>query len=145
LKRLETREAFTADPAGARMIRMRPRKAVIPLKADVERQTWNGRVDLVGPGHLDIRWSIVSAFRRCWSANAAVAPRYAASSAPAAAAPASPAASAASATSAAAASAAPGELGGASGRACVLLVEEMERGQTDVGDFFFAERDGLAR
>jgi hypothetical protein len=76
---LETREAIIAASACARMIRMRPPKPDVAQKADMARKadtarkadmarktdmawkvdmaqkaTWNGRVDFVGPGHLDI-------------------------------------------------------------------------------------------
>ncbi len=56
------------------------------------------------------------------------------------------ASSAAAATSAAAAPATPGQLYAALSRCRVFLVEQVERGQTDVGEFFFTEhRDRLAR
>jgi hypothetical protein len=52
---LETREAIIAAPAGARMIRKRPPKTGIVRKAEMAQQaTWNGRVEVFGPGHLDI-------------------------------------------------------------------------------------------
>jgi hypothetical protein len=81
---------------------------------------------------------------RFGSAEAAKAPRRAAAATATAATSATPAASAAAATPAtsAAAAAAPGYLHVA---ANVLLVEQMERCQTDVGDFFFAERERLSR
>src|SRR6202051_3541709 len=98
--------------------------------------------------------------RRGLAHPAASSPRYAAAtvnaaaaatratytaSAPSAAA-ATSASSAAAATSAAAAPATPGQLYAALSRCCVFLVEEIERGKTDVGEFFFTEhRDRLAR
>jgi hypothetical protein len=52
---LETREAIIAASACARMIRMRPPKADMTQQAETaQKATWNGRVDFVGPGHLDI-------------------------------------------------------------------------------------------
>jgi hypothetical protein len=103
--------------------------------ADTE---WPGRPCRTRPSRILL--SIVSASRRRDLAPAAMTPRRAA----AAAADAASAASAAAATPAtsAATATAPGYLDAA---ANVFLVEEMERGQADVGDFLVAERDGLGR
>jgi hypothetical protein len=83
------------------------------------------------------------------SAEATSAPRQATTSdaATAPAATAAPACSAASATpaSAAAAASAPGDLHAVLGGCGVLLVENIERRQADVGDFFFTESDGVTR
>ena len=54
------------------------------------------------------------------------------------------ASTATAATTAATATAAPGHLLEA-GVAAVFLVEQMERGEAGVGNFFFAEEHGLAR
>jgi hypothetical protein len=83
--------------------------------------------------------------RRCRSADAAVAPRPAArSDAATTATAAAAAATTATATAAAAAAttAAPGHL---LHRAALLLVEQVERREADVGDFFFTQRDRLRR
>ena len=77
------------------------------------------------------------------SAEAANAPGRTAGSA--AATTAATAGSAASAASAAAASATPSHLHGAARGSRVFLVEQVERGETDVGDFFFAKRERLSR
>jgi hypothetical protein len=92
-----------------------------------------------------IKSSPVSSIERCRSAEAAIADRCAASTATGAAGAtaASTTASATTATAAATATAAPCHL--LSAGSAVLLVEQMERGETDVGDFFFTEQDALGR
>ena len=79
------------------------------------------------------------------SAEAAIADGCTASSATAAAAAtaASATAAATTATAAATTTAAPGHL--LRTGSAVLLVEQMEGGETDVGDFFFTEQDALGR
>jgi hypothetical protein len=78
------------------------------------------------------------------SAETAEAPRRAAAGATAAAATtATPATAAATATTAATATATPSHLLEAS--AAIFLVEEMEGGEADVGDFFLAEQQMLRR
>jgi len=81
--------------------------------------------------------------KRSGLARAAGAPREAAASA-ADAASATSATSAASATAAATA-ATPSYLHATLGRFAVLLVEDVEGRKADVGDFLFAERNGMTR
>jgi hypothetical protein len=97
-----------------------------------------GRVDLVEPGHDDLCNAVRN---ERGLAKSASSPRSAAARAAARATPATATTSAAPATSATAA-AAPGYLDAA---ANVFLVEEMERCQADISDFFVAESDGLSR
>jgi hypothetical protein len=78
---------------------------------------------------------------RSASAEAASTPGSAATAAAAAA---TTAGTAASATAATTAPAAPGQLNTTASRAGVFLVEKMERSETDVSDFFFAESERLS-
>ena len=115
-----------------------------------------GRVD-VEPGQWIFR-ALIRNRKNCRSlaqaagttpadAAASAADRDATAAAAAAAAATTPAAatpaSAATAAAAAAAPATPRHL--LQGAAVVFLVEEVERREADVGDFFFAKRDGLRR
>jgi len=106
---------------------------------------WPGRTDQTRPW----RPASVNVVRQCSAlAKAANAP-WPAASATAAAASASATASAASAataaSSAAATPAASGKLFAEPGRSGVLLVEDIERPQADVGDFLFIEGDLLTK
>ena len=76
-----------------------------------------------------------------WSdlADAAGTPRQTAATATAATATAS--ATTATSATATATAAAPGYLHAALGRCSIFLIENIERGQTDVGDFFFTKRE----
>jgi hypothetical protein len=83
-------------------------------------------------------------------ADAATTPGQTAATAAATAATASPTdaattASAASAATATATATAPSDLYAVLSRCRVFLVEDIERGEADVGDFFFAERDCMTR
>ena len=109
-----------------------------------------GRVEPHQPGHDLASVNVIGAPSL---ADAANSPRQAAAAASAASAAAAAAACAAAATAsaatsaaapaaaAAAASAASGKLFAESGRSGVFLVEDVERPQADVGDFFLTESD----
>jgi len=106
-------------------------------------RTCIGRVDFIGPGQNEF---VISVLRnRSALAPAASSPREAAASA-ATSAPAAPATSAATATSASpAATAGARYLDAVPRGSAVLLVEDVKRGQTDVGDFLFTEGDLVTR
>jgi hypothetical protein len=143
------------------MIEVGDRRPVACMHSNVVKKGMTKRQKLAGFDEVDpaITHSCVglSKKRPGLAHPAASSPRYAATTVNAAAAAtratytasaaaATSASSAAAATSAAAAPATPGQLYAALSRCCVFLVEQIERGQTDVGEFFFTEhRDRLAR
>ena len=108
-----------------------------------------GRVEPNQPGHDLASVNVIGAPSLTDTANAprqaaaaaSAAAAAAAAAACAAAAAASAATSAAAPAAAAAASAASGKLFAESGRSSVFLVENVERAQADVGDFFLIEGD----